>query len=174
MTLQGAGELFEYDRARLAAGEVWRLLTCHFTHWTAEHLLWDLGTFIALAIGCAPFGLRRLGVTLGAAALAVPLAVWVALPSMVRYRGLSGLDSALFALLAFAVLATARAEGRPWLVLAARAALAVFAAKLSWELATASPVFVGPGSGFVAVPLAHLAGAACGWCCAPRGRFAEH
>jgi len=164
----GAGELFEYDRARLAAGEVWRLFTCHFVHWTPEHLLWDLGTVVVLATCCAPLGLRRLGLALGVAAIAVPLAVWMALPSMVHYRGLSGLASALFALLAVAVLRRAMAEGRHGLTFAAAAALVAFAAKLVWELATASPVFVGPGSGFVAVPLAHLIGAACGGCFAPR------
>lgn len=165
----GAAERLEYDRARLAAGEAWRLLTCHFTHWNLEHLRWDLGTVVALAIGCAPFGVRRLAAALGAAAVAVPLVVWFALPSMTRYRGLSGLASALFALLAVGVWRTARAGGRPWLAFAAAIALAGFAAKLVWELATGSPAFVGPGAGFVAVPLAHLAGAACGWWFAPRG-----
>src|SRR6266545_4224356 len=78
----GAAERLEYDRARLAAGEVWRLLTCHFTHWTPWHLLWDLLAVAVLAIGCAPFGPRRLGATIAAAAIAVPAAVWVGLPSM--------------------------------------------------------------------------------------------
>jgi rhomboid family GlyGly-CTERM serine protease len=164
----GAAERLEYDRARLAAGEAWRLLTCHFAHWTPRHLLWDLLAVTVLAIGCAPFGPRRLAATIAAAAIAVPAAVWVGLPSMARYRGLSGLASALFALLAVGVLRTARAGGRPRMAFAAAVALAAFAAKLAWELATASPVFVGPGAGFVAVPLAHLVGALCGWWFAPR------
>lgn len=158
----GAAGLLELDRSRLAAGELWRLVTCHFAHWTPEHLLWDLATTAALAIACAPLGLRRIGATLGTAAVAVPLAVWLGLPWMERYRGLSGLASALFALLAVSTLRTARADGRLGLALAAGAALAGFAAKLVWELATASPAFVGPGAGFVAVPLAHVVGAACG------------
>jgi rhomboid family GlyGly-CTERM serine protease len=168
----GAAERLEYDRARLAAGEAWRLATCHFAHWTPEHLLWDLGAVAALAVGCAPFGMRRLAAAAGAAMVAIPLAVWIALPSMTRYRGLSGLASALFALLAVAVLREARAGGRAGLALAAAVALGGFAAKLAWELATASPAFVGPGAGFVAVPLAHLVGAACGGCCAPAVKLA--
>jgi hypothetical protein len=87
---------------------------------------------------------------------------------MERYRGLSGLASALFALLAVSTLRTARADGSLGLALAAGAALAGFAAKLVWELATASPAFVGPSAGFVAVPLAHAVGAACGWVFAAR------
>jgi rhomboid family GlyGly-CTERM serine protease len=165
----GAAEYLELDRSRLAAGELWRLLTCHFAHWTPEHLLWDVGTAAALALGCAPLGWRRIGATLGAAAVAVPLAVWLFLPSMARYRGLSGLASGLFVLLAVSTLRTARAGGRVGLGLAAGGALAGFAAKLVWELATGSPAFVGPGAGFVAVPLAHVVGAACGGLFAPPG-----
>ncbi len=157
----GAAERLQYDRERLAAGELWRILTCHFTHWSADHLLWDLAATAMLAAGCARCGARRLATTLLAAAVAVPAAVWAAEPALTRYRGLSGLASALFALLAVSVLRTERAA-RPRLAFAAGLALAGFAAKLAWELATAVPVFVGPGAGFVAVPLAHLVGAACG------------
>ena len=163
----GAAERLEYDRDRL--GEVWRLATCHFAHWSVEHLLWDLGAVVVLAIGCSRFGARRLAVALGSAALAIPLVLWIALPSMAHYRGLSGLASALFALLAVGVLREARADGRTALAVASAAALSGFVLKLGWEMATASPVFVGPGSGFVAVPLAHLVGAVCGGCCAPLG-----
>jgi rhomboid family GlyGly-CTERM serine protease len=163
----GAAERLEYDRDRLAAGELWRLATCHFTHWSPEHLFWDLGAVVLLAACCSRFGMQRLTAALCSADLAVSLAVWIALPSMSRYRGLSGLASALFALLAVSVWREAREGGRPALAFAAAAALVGFVIKLSWEMATTSPVFVGPGSGFVAVPLAHLVGAVCGGCCAP-------
>ena len=43
-----AGRL-QYERPALAAGELWRLLTCHFTHWSAEHLAWDALVFLAYA-----------------------------------------------------------------------------------------------------------------------------
>jgi rhomboid family GlyGly-CTERM serine protease len=155
-------DFLEYDRSRLASGELWRLFTCHLAHWTAEHLLWDLGTVVVLAFACAPLGMRRLGGALGLAAFTIPLAIWIALPAMERYRGLSGLASALFILLTVSILRTARAERRPWMFVAALLALGGFAAKLTWELATASPAFVGADSGFVAVPLAHLVGGVCG------------
>ena len=43
---------------------------------------------------------RITGVALGAAAVAITLGVWAWLPQFATYRGLSGLDCALFALLA--------------------------------------------------------------------------
>ncbi len=77
--------------------EPWRLLTGHFTHWTADHLQWDLLVFVALAILFPP---RRLGVLLFSTALLVSLGVILLHPQLPSYRGLSGLDSALFAALA--------------------------------------------------------------------------
>ncbi len=93
----------------------------------------------------------------------VPAAVWIFLPGMERYRGLSGLDSAFFALLAAEVLREKWREGRRLWALAVLAAALAFAGKIAWELATGTAVFVdSAAAGMVPVPLAHLVGAACG------------
>jgi hypothetical protein len=44
--------VLQFDRAALASGQVWRILTCHWTHWSADHLLWDAVAFAVLAWAC--------------------------------------------------------------------------------------------------------------------------
>src|SRR5689334_9624999 len=48
----GVAEALQFDRARIASGELWRLVTCHWTHWDADHLAWDVATFVALGVAC--------------------------------------------------------------------------------------------------------------------------
>ena len=42
--LPSAATGLQYDRAALAAGQGWRIFTCHWTHFSLDHLLWDLAT----------------------------------------------------------------------------------------------------------------------------------
>lgn len=149
----------ELDRTAIAAGEVWRLFTCHAMHWSIDHLAWDLLAFLCLLPLCLRESVRRTWWTLAAASLAISGAVLVFLPEMERYRGLSGLDSALFVFLA----ASRLTRGRSGTV--AGVALGLFAAKLAFEMATGSTLFTSV-EGFVPVPLAHLVGALCGGACA--------
>lgn len=158
----GLGTAWQLDRAAVAAGELGRVLTCHWTHWTAEHLLWDGLAAGVLAWLCGVRAPRRAAVALAAAAVAVPVAVLVALPEIVAYRGLSGLDSALYVLVATAMIRDALREGRARAALVPALALAAFVAKTVFELTTRSAVFAETGA-FVAVPLAHAAGAMVGF-----------
>lgn len=152
------GGRLELDRAAVARGEVWRLVTGHWAHWTLDHLLWDSLAFLALAAFCeVRISRRRLLVTVLGSALAVSAGVWLALPEIGRYRGLSGIDSALFVLLAVSLLrATRNLVGG-----LALAAFAAFLGKSAWEVWTGSTLFTAAGA-FVPVPLAHLIGGAWG------------
>lgn len=152
---------FEYDRAALAAGEIWRAATAHWTHWSTDHLLWDLVAFVALLVACWRVDVRRTLATLALSALLIPAVLWVAEPDLSRYRGLSGIDSALFALLAVLLSAQAVRERRPALAVVIAATVAGFAGKIAYETATGAAFFVREG-GFVAVPRAHVAGVAAG------------
>ena len=67
----------QYDRSAIAAGEAWRLLTGHWTHWSLEHLFWSGGAFLLLA-GLFRGSARRLLGCVALSALAVSAAVWVA------------------------------------------------------------------------------------------------
>jgi len=98
-----------------------------------------------------------------ASAVAIPLAVWVFLPEMQTYRGLSGIDSAAFALLAVLIFRdNVRTRRWYWAVFACAGFLA-FGAKIVFELTTGGMAFVdGSAAGMVPVPLAHLIGAGAG------------
>lgn len=152
----GAAGLFELERTRLLDGELWRLLTGHLAHYSSEHWLLDALAFLALALTCARRAPARTAATLALAALAIPLAVLAFLPEMQRYRGLSGLDSALFGLCLALEL---RTPGSRQALLAG----ALFAAKLAFELFTGRALFLDSlALGFTPVPLAHAFGASVG------------
>ena len=36
----------QYDRAAIAAGELWRILSGHWTHVSADHLFWNVLAFV--------------------------------------------------------------------------------------------------------------------------------
>jgi rhomboid family GlyGly-CTERM serine protease len=129
--------------------EPWRMVTGHLVHWNHEHLLWDLLAFIALGIACERRHRAAFHATLTASAMVIPIAVWVFAPGIAAYRGLSGIDSALFVLLLLLY------RSPITLVLGG-----AFLAKIGFELVTASAVFAGDLGGAVPVPVAHLAGAA--------------
>ena len=125
----------------------------------------------------APPGLAGVGGlawTVLLAALLIPAAVWLACPELQTYRGLSGIDSALLALLAVGVLRDAlRPGGRRAVAVACAAVMLGFGAKLAYELATGAALFVdAEAAGFVPVPVAHAVGAAVGGvvACVGRGR----
>lgn len=158
----GAARWLEYDRERIAAGEAWRVVTCHWAHWTGDHLLWDLLVFVLLAALSWRLGRARTAAALAASALLIPLALWTLAPDLGRYRGLSGLDSALFVFLAVALIRRERSAGRTGAVALLAALLLGFAAKVAFEAATGSALFVDDSAAFVPVPLAHLVGGVCG------------
>ena len=156
-----AMEDLQLERAELADGESYRLLTCHFAHWTWEHLAYDLFAFVLLGWLCLERGIVRTLGALSTAALVIPVAFMAWHPELEVYRGLSGLDAALFALLAGSILREGIDERLPRRVWLGGAALAGFAAKIAFELATGSAFFA-TSDVFVPIPIAHVAGAVCG------------
>jgi hypothetical protein len=87
----------------------------------------------------------------------------VAAAELQTYRGLSGLDSALYVTAAVNARTTLWSQQqRPWAV-AAFVSIAALGAKVAYELTTGQTLFVDAASeGFVPVPLAHAAGAIAG------------
>ena len=67
-----------FDRTAIASGQLWRLITGHWTHWSAEHLGWDLLVF-AVVGGALELRGRRGVFLIGTAlsALLISGAVWV-------------------------------------------------------------------------------------------------
>ena len=153
---------FQYDRAAIAAGQAWRLLTCHWTHWSLDHLIWDVVAFVVLlGLGWST-NPRRVLLTLGLAAAAIPLAVGIAMPGMQLYRGLSGLDSALFTVVAIPLMREEQAAGRRGTARLIALVLAGFALKIVLEATIGATLFA-DSTQFVPVPLAHVVGGLCGW-----------
>jgi rhomboid family GlyGly-CTERM serine protease len=157
----GAAARFEYDRVALASGELWRAITGHWTHWSVDHLVWDLAAFALLVwIGWRK-GPRRLLLTLAASAVSISVAIWFVAGEITRYRGLSGIDSALFTFVALTVLKEELEHGRRGTAAAVALVLAGFAVKIVFELTTGATLFT-DSSEFVPLPLAHVVGGICG------------
>jgi rhomboid family GlyGly-CTERM serine protease len=149
-----------YDRA--LARELWRGISCHWAHWNGNHLFWSAGTFLVLGARCERAHRQQFLYCLVLSALAIPIALWRYMPELATYGGLSGLDSALFALLAVQVLRDKWNQGdRYWLAVGVLCALA-FAAKVGYEFHTAQTLFAEPTTAMSPVPLAHLVGGSVG------------
>jgi len=158
----GAAARLEYHRQSILQGELWRLLTGHWTHGSTEHLVWDVLAFIALGVPLALASFRLFWSTLIASAVAISAYLLVLAPEWERYRGLSGIDSALFAALAAAWIIRG---SKPEKILAGLG-LGAFALKIAYELVLGTGLFVSPIAGYDVLPAAHAVGAATGVACA--------
>ncbi len=158
--LPGAGAAFQFERGAIGGGALWRLVTGHWTHWSGDHLAWDLVVFAVFGALLERRSRRGFAGIVAGSALAIAAAVWLGAPQLQFYRGLSGIDSALFAAFFAQLLRDAWRE-RSWLAAAVPLlALLGFVGKSVYELATGATLFVDATAAFVAVPLAHLVGAA--------------
>jgi rhomboid family GlyGly-CTERM serine protease len=145
---------------------VWRLVTGNLVHWSRPHFFLDVGVFLILglmferSIGSSfPWLLVAMSLASGLAGLAL----W---PPETRCRGLSGVDSGLFAAALVVEGRLALQDRARWLWVAPAAA--IFIAKNGYELATGQPFFntdrlLGPMTMAVTVHLAAIATAVV-WC----------
>ena len=74
----------QYDPAAIAGGEVWRIVTCHLTHWSFDHLFWDATALIILGVLCETAGRRRFLGCIAASAVLIPftIALLIAYPEI--------------------------------------------------------------------------------------------
>jgi rhomboid family GlyGly-CTERM serine protease len=158
-----AAQWLQYDRQVLLAGQWWRFLTGHLVHWNTEHLVWDLLMFVVLGYLIERQSrCRLLGLLLGSAT-AISSYVWCVRPDVVTYRGLSGIDTALFVYLAAMLVVDAVQNRQLGRGLAAGMLLASLASKLFFESATGGTLFVNSNAaGFGVLIEAHLLGALVG------------
>lgn len=98
------GEIVQFDRTAISSGELWRLWTGQFCHWSVPHLVGNLAGLAALGM-IAGRGLWRWLVGLLLAAPLLSLLLLGLVPDLQYYRGLSGL-------LAVLVIGTAVEGGR--------------------------------------------------------------
>lgn len=163
----GIVEAWQFDRGLMQAGELWRIVTCHLTHWNFEHLQWDLLMFIVLGALCEWRSPGRMRVCIIVSALAVSSLVWIAFPNITTYRGLSGIDTALFTLLAFSLLSDGIRDHNLTLVATTGALILGFLAKTSYEAIASHAYFVDQtAAGFEVLVWDHIVAGAAGACIA--------
>lgn len=149
---------FEFDRAAILSGELWRLWTAHLVHFSSAHLFWDVAIFLLVGtVAEKEFGT---GNTLLLSMLGMPLlsmGLLLLTPDLVRYRGISGL-----ATLSALASATALWERQPKL----RATLLVLGlglyAKTILDASAVGPTLTSLPQGVKVVWQAHLIGAVMG------------
>ncbi|MEZ6088660.1 MAG: rhombosortase [Pirellulaceae bacterium] len=147
----------QLDFARVAEGQWWRMLTGHATHFGASHLFWDLLMFVILGTICEWRHPRTFAISLATMATVISLAIHFACPDIDIYRGLSGLDTGLFAWLLVDEVAYAwKRRDRNWLA-ACVAAGVILTGKLVFEAVTGQTLFVASGD-FRPLVESHLAG----------------
>lgn len=165
VAVHGSPELtngWQFDRAAIASGESWRFLTAHLTHFGVDHLRWDVLAFVVLGTIAEWISRARFLATVASAGVLITLGVGLAQPQFLTYRGLSGIDSALFGYVVARLIAYGRRARDPVQLALGAVALGGFGLKCAFELATGSTLFVDTGGAFAPVPLAHLLGLACG------------
>jgi len=148
-----------YTRAALRNGEFWRIVSCHWVHLNADHLLWSGMTFLVLGSVCEMMDRKKYLLSIGVSAVLIPIAIWCTMPHLNTYGGLSGLDCTLYALLG-ALLIRREWRIRNWIwVIIYTILLGLLLAKIVYELDTGLTVFVDNiNTPMVPVPLSHLVG----------------
>lgn len=87
-------ERMEFDRSAIVGGELWRLWTGQFCHWSTPHLAGNLAAIAGLAL-VAGKPICRWLILLPVAAPLLSLFLFVTTPDLEHYRGLSGLAAML-------------------------------------------------------------------------------
>ena len=165
--IPGAADRLQFDRsAVLQHGSLWQFVTCHWTHWSVSHLFWDCLALGVLASFCERENRARFLCCVAVSVPVIPLVLWFTESWMLTYRGLSGIDSALFVLLVTMLIQNAVRCGDRLELAFTGLVLAGFISKVAYEFLAGQTVFVdSAASGMVPVPMAHVIGAMIGLLC---------
>ncbi|NOT29156.1 MAG: hypothetical protein HOP15_01770 [Planctomycetes bacterium] len=158
MLFPGAVAALEFVRARVLAGELWRLWSGHLVHATPRLAFVDLCVLALLGAWWERRSRVVFLAILGTSALFASLAL-LALTSFERYTGSSALGSGLFVATALAL----ALEQRGGLRVLGAVLLALFAAKCVFEASGAQgALFAALPAGTLVAAAAHAAGGAGG------------
>ena len=128
--------LLRYDRAAIAAGEWWRLVTAHLIHLNFRHAVLDLGGLALLwALFARDFRPWAWAVVFLIAVAAVDCGLWVRDPGVKWYVGVSGVLHGVMAAGAFVRLRKGDFEG--WVL------AGLLLAKLTYEQTQGALPFAG-------------------------------
>jgi rhomboid family GlyGly-CTERM serine protease len=119
-------DAWRYERTAVAAGEWWRLLTCHLVHLDAVHaLLNTAGLALLWALFARSYHLSSWLLAIAISTVAIDCGFWFLSTQLRWYVGASGLLHGVFACGCLAMMRTGDRVGF--------IAGAVFAGKLAWE-----------------------------------------
>jgi rhomboid family GlyGly-CTERM serine protease len=153
----------------LAFAQPWRAFSAIGVHYSALHLIANLGG--VAAVGVLGVAARAPGWAAWAWLIAWPLTQFGLLvePTLVHYGGLSGVLHAGVAVIAIVLLWPPNAPARRWVGLALLAGLAV---KVLLEAPWGAPLRLPAGMDIAVAPLAHASGSIAGLLCAVVARLA--
>jgi len=153
------GDAFAMRRVALAHGAWWQVFTGHLAHFNVTHLAWDVAALLILGIIAECRGRCAAAITLAGSAMVISAAILGFTPNISEYRGLSGIDSSLFAFVAVGMLMDALRDRRWAVAIFITLFLTAFLGKTCFELATGHALFVQDmGPDVLPVALAHVAG----------------
>lgn len=142
----------QWQRAALADGQYWRLLTAHLVHLEMRHLLLNLlGLLLICELLWDDMAIAEAWILLLVSALGVSLLLWLNQPQLNWYAGLSGVLHGLWAGCAGAALLRKKSFFYA-------SALLLLGAKLAYQADNQ----IGSLTGMPVVPVAHLYGALSG------------
>ena len=157
----GLTAVLQLDFNSIVQGQWWRLLTGHLTHYDGQHLFWDLLMFVVLGVVCERQYRKLFAPALVLMATVVSVTVFLSCHGISEYRGLSGIDTGLFAWLIIGQLrASLTARDRYFSAFWTACGLSLIG-KLFFEMLTGDVLFV-QTQGFEPMLESHLAGAAVG------------
>jgi rhomboid family GlyGly-CTERM serine protease len=152
--VESAGVRLVYDRAAILRGEVWRLLSGHFVHFSPSHLAVDIA---ALLFAGAVLE-RRTNASCAGMFVLMPIGISLVLvvfePAMARYGGLSAMVTAFIVYLALELCRSGGTTER----LAALAALMGVVVKVALDATIATPLFARLGASTIVSTASHAAG----------------
>ena len=153
-----------YTRTDVIGGDFWRLVSCHWVHLNADHLLWSSMTFLLLGSTCEILDRGKFVMTVSLSAIFIPIVIWIVMPHLAVYGGLSGLDCALYSLLVALVIKHEwHNQNWTWIIFYG-IMLVLLPAKVIYELISGLTIFVNSShTSMVPVPLAHLVGGIVGF-----------
>ncbi len=154
-------ELCQYDRNGLEKGELWRLISGNFAHWSGEHLFWDLLVFAFLGMIVSIRDKLHFPILLILSSIAISSSVYFIHPSMQLYRGLSGIDSALFTYFAISFIYSSLKKNNYYIAITGMSLMLILAAKTIFEINSGTNLFVSSVN-FVPVVTTHIAGISSG------------
>ncbi|NJL59044.1 MAG: rhombosortase [Desulfobacteraceae bacterium] len=149
--IPGISDMLIYDRAAISDGELWRLVSSPMVHYDKAHLYYNLMAF-GIAGWCVEFiSPGYFTIVCLSNAILITLIMFIAMPEMNQYAGLSGIVCSLLVFYALHLFSESR-----WLSMAI---LMAISAKIVFELLNARSVLPYPNpSSFVIVPQSHLIG----------------